>query len=44
MGVSISMDGWKAEESLGDYFDFDGHEQPHQALDYRTPAEGYREG
>jgi len=38
------MDGWKAEESLGDYFDFYCHERPHQALGYRTPAEVYREG
>jgi len=38
------MDGWKAEESLGDYFDFYCHERPHQALGYRTLAEVYREG
>jgi putative transposase len=38
------VDGWKAEESLGDYFDFYCHERPHQALGYRTPAEVYREG
>jgi putative transposase len=38
------VDGWKAEESLRDYFDFYCHERPHQALGYRTPAEVYREG
>jgi putative transposase len=38
------VDGWKAEESLGAYFDFYCHERPHQALGYRTPAEVYREG
>jgi putative transposase len=38
------VDGWKAEESLGDYFDFYCHERPHQALGYRTPAEVYRAG
>jgi len=38
------VDGWKAEESLGAYFDFYCHERPHQALGYRTSAEVYREG
>ena len=34
-------DAWQAEASLGEYFDFYCHARPHQALDYRTPAEVY---
>jgi putative transposase len=36
-------DGWEAEASLARYFDFYCHRRVHQALDYRTPAEVYRE-
>jgi putative transposase len=38
------QDGWEAEASLGRYFRFYCDERIHQALDYRTPAEVYREG
>jgi putative transposase len=31
-------------EGLGRYFEFYDHERPHQALEYRTPGEVYREG
>jgi putative transposase len=34
-------DGWEAESSLADYFQFYRYERIHQALDYRTPAEVY---
>ena len=37
-------DGWQAKKSLGRYFDFYGHERPHQALGYRTPSEVYADG
>ena len=36
-------DGWEAEASLRRYFDFYCHRRVHQALEYRTPAEVYRE-
>lgn len=32
-----------ATEQIGAYFRFYNHERPHQSLDYRTPAEVYRE-
>jgi putative transposase len=31
------------DRGLKDYFRFYCHERPHQALDYRTPAEVYRQ-
>lgn len=31
----------EARHGLAHYFEFDDHERPHQALDYRTPAEVY---
>ncbi len=34
---------WEAEESLSAYFDFYCHRRIHQSLDYRTPADVYRE-
>ena len=37
-------DGWEAEASLSHYFRFYCDVRLHQALDYRTPAEVYREG
>ena len=37
-------DGWEAEASLMRYFRFYCDERIHQALDYRTPLEVYREG
>ena len=37
-------DGWEAEASLARYFRFYCDTRLHQALDYRTPAEVYREG
>jgi putative transposase len=36
-------DGWQAEASLGTYFRLYNEERIHQALDYRTPAEVYRD-
>lgn len=33
--------GWEAEQSLEDYFQFYCHERIHQALGYRTPAAVY---
>jgi putative transposase len=36
-------DGWQAEESLSAYFRFYNNERIHQALDYRTPLEIYRD-
>ena len=33
------QDGREARSSLGQYFHFYNNERPHQALDYRTPAE-----
>lgn len=36
-------DGWEAERSLGQYFEFYCQRRIHQALDYRTPAEVYHE-
>ena len=30
-----------ARQGLGGYFEFYNHERPHQALDYRTPAQVY---
>jgi putative transposase len=36
-------DGWQAEASLAAYFRFYNEERIHQALDYRTPGEVYRE-
>jgi putative transposase len=36
-------DGWQAESSLATYFRFYNEERIHQALDYRTPLEVYRE-
>jgi putative transposase len=35
-------DGWQAEQSLADYFEFYCQRRIHQALDYRTPAAVYR--
>ena len=32
-----------ARQGLGGYFEFCNHERPHQALDYRTPAQVYSE-
>ena len=37
-------DGWEAQASLARYFRFYCDERVHQALDYRTPLEVYREG
>ena len=37
-------DGGGAGAGLARYFGFYCHERPHQALDYRTPAEVYRLG
>jgi putative transposase len=37
------VDGWEAEERLGAYFRFYSHQRVHQALDYRTPADVYRQ-
>jgi putative transposase len=37
------VDGWQADESLGEYFRFYNQERIHQALGYRTPWEIYRE-
>jgi putative transposase len=34
--------GWQAEQSLRDYFQFYCTRRKHQSLDYRTPAEVYR--
>jgi putative transposase len=31
-------------QGLGKYFPFYNEERPHQALDYRTPAEVYERG
>ena len=31
----------EARRGIGDWFDFYNHRRPHQALDYRTPAEVY---
>lgn len=36
-------DGWHAEASLGAYFRLYNEERIHQSLDYRTPAEVYRD-
>ncbi len=36
-------DGWQTEASLTEYFRFYNHERIHQALDYRTPLEVYRD-
>jgi putative transposase len=36
-------DGWDAEASLGVYFRLYNEERIHQSLDYRTPAEVYRD-
>jgi putative transposase len=36
-------DGWQAENSLTSYFRFYCRQRVHQSLDYRTPAEVYRE-
>jgi putative transposase len=38
------VDGWQAERSLADYFEFYCQRRIHQALDYRTPAEVYGQG
>jgi len=35
------VDGWQAERSLAEYFQFYCQRRIHQALDYRTPAEVY---
>ena len=35
------VDGWQAERSLGDYFQFYCQRRIHQALGYRTPAQVY---
>ena len=37
-------DGWQAERSLTDYFQFYCQRRIHQALGYRTPAEVYTQG
>lgn len=34
----------EARRGIGDWFDFYNHRRPHQALDYRTPAEVYGSG
>lgn len=31
----------EARRGIGDWFEFYNHRRPHQALDYRTPAEVY---
>ena len=31
----------EAPRGVGDWFEFYNHHRPHQALDYRTPAEVY---
>lgn len=36
-------DGWQAERSLAEYFEFYCHRRIHQALGYRTPADVYRQ-
>jgi putative transposase len=36
-------DGWQAEDSLASYFRFYCQKRVHQSLDYRTPAEVYRQ-
>lgn len=33
----------QARQQLGQYFEFYNHQRPHQALDYRTPAQLYFE-
>jgi putative transposase len=37
-------DGWEAEASLANYFQFYCNERIHQSLGYRTPSEIYRSG
>jgi putative transposase len=37
-------DGWQAERSLADYFQFYCQRRIHQALGYRTPAQVYGQG
>jgi putative transposase len=37
-------DGWEAEASLADYFDFYCDQRMHQSLGYRTPAAVYQGG
>ena len=34
--------GWDAKAGLDDYFRFYNTQRPHQALDYRTPAEVFK--
>jgi putative transposase len=36
-------DGWEAQERLAAYFRFYSYQRVHQALDYRTPADVYRQ-
>jgi len=38
------QDGAEAQRSLGRYFRHYNRERPHQALDYRTPAEVHGQG
>ena len=35
-------DGWEAQQGLDAYFRLYNTERPHQALDYRTPEQVYR--
>ncbi len=38
------QNGTEARKGIGAYLDFYNRERPHQALDYRTPGQGFEEG